>query len=93
MGCDSTITLVLTINSSLADVEEEQTLSFYPNPTKGELTFDRLMERIEIIDLAGKTVGVYENKKQLNIETLSSGVYYLRMTIEDKTIMRKVIKE
>ena len=93
LGCDSTITLVLTINSSLADIEEEQALSFYPNPTKGELTFDRLVERIEIIDLAGKTVGVYENKKQLNIETLPSGAYYLRMTIGDKTIMRKVIKE
>lgn len=93
LGCDSTITLVLTINSSLADVEEEQVLSFYPNPTKGELTFDRLVERIEIIDLAGKTVGVYENKKQLNIETLPSGAYYLRMTIGDKTITKKVIKE
>ena len=93
LGCDSTITLVLTINSSLADVEEEQALSFYPNPTKGKLTFDRLVERIEIIDLAGKTVGVYENKKQLNIETLPSGAYYLRMTIGDKMIMRKVIKE
>ena len=93
LGCDSTITLVLTINSSLADVEEEQALSFYPNPTKGELTFDRLVERIEIIDLAGKTVGVYKNKKQLNIETLPAGAYYLRMTIGDKTIMRKVIKE
>ncbi|MEE0962338.1 MAG: leucine-rich repeat domain-containing protein [Bacteroidales bacterium] len=93
LGCDSTITLVLTINSSLADVEEDQTLSFYPNPTKGELTFDRLVEKIEIIDLAGKTVGVYENKKQLNIETLPSGAYYLRMTIGDKTITKKVIKE
>lgn len=93
LGCDSTITLVLTINSSLADVEEEQALSFYPNPTKGELTFDRLVERIEIIDLAGKTVGVYENTKQLNIETLPSGAYYLRMTIGDKTITKKVIKE
>lgn len=93
LGCDSTITLVLTINSSLADIEEDQTLSFYPNPTKGELTFDRLVERIEIIDLAGKTVGVYENKKQLNIESLPSGAYYLRMTIGDKTITKKVIKE
>jgi hypothetical protein len=93
LGCDSTITLVLTINSSLADIEEEQALSFYPNPTKGELTFDRLVERIEIIDLAGKTVGVYENKKQLNIETLPSGAYYLRMTIGNKTITKKVIKE
>lgn len=93
LGCDSTITLVLTINSSLADVEEEQALSFYPNPTKGELTFDRLVERFEIIDLAGKTVGVYENKKQLNIDALPSGAYYLRMTIGDKTITKKVIKE
>ena len=93
LGCDSTITLVLTINSSLADIEEEQALSFYPNPTKGELTFDRLVERIEIIDFAGKTVGVYENKKQLNIETLTSGAYYLRITIGDKTITKKVIKE
>lgn len=92
-GCDSTITLVLTINSSLSDIEEIETLSFYPNPTKAELTFDRIVERIEIIDLTGKTVGTYENKKQIDIRTLPTGVYTLKLIIEDKTTTRKVIKE
>ena len=92
-GCDSTITLNLTVNSSLYDVAELAEITFYPNPTSGKVTFSKEIEKIEVIDNIGKVVMRFFETEQINIETLPSGVYHLRMTIGDKTIMRKVIKE
>ena len=92
-GCDSTITLNLTVNSSLYDVAVLTEITFYPNPTRGKVTFSQATEKIEVIDLSGKTLQTYENANEINIEALPAGVYHLRMTIEDKTTTRKVIKE
>mgnify|MGYP003444775572 FL=1 len=92
-GCDSTITLNLTVNSSLYDVAELAEITFYPNPTSGILTFSKEIEKIEVIDNIGKIVMRFFDTNEINIDTLPSGVYHLRMTIGDKTIMRKVIKE
>ena len=92
-GCDSTITLNLTVNSSLYDVAELAEITFYPNPTSGKVTFSKEIEKIEVIDNIGKVVMRFFDTNEINIETLPSGAFYLRMTIGDKTIMRKVIKE
>jgi hypothetical protein len=91
-GCDSTITLILDVNSSLMDVEYSE-LSFYPNPTDSKITFSSTIERIEVIDLTGRCVLTFSNAREINIESLPSGAYYLRLTNNDKAIMRKVIKE
>jgi hypothetical protein len=91
-GCDSTITLVLSVNSSLMDVEYSE-LSFYPNPTDSKITFSSTIESIEVIDQTGRCVLTFSNAREINIESLPSGAYYLRLTNNDKAIMRKVIKE
>ena len=91
-GCDSTITLILDVNSSLMDVEHSE-LSFFPNPTNSKVTFNQAIERIELIDLMGKTLRTYENESEINIEQLPAGVYYLRLTNNEKQTLRKIIKE
>ena len=91
-GCDSTITLVLSVNSSLLDVEQTE-ISFYPNPTDSKITFSQAIEKIEVIDLTGKTIFTFSNVRTINIESLPSGAYYLRLTNDEKTIMQKVIKQ
>ncbi|MEE1303100.1 MAG: T9SS type A sorting domain-containing protein, partial [Bacteroidales bacterium] len=91
-GCDSTITLILDVNSSLMDVEHSE-LSFYPNPTNSKITFSSTIESIEVIDLTGRCVLTFSNAREINIESLPAGAYYLRLTNNDKAIMRKVIKE
>lgn len=92
-GCDSTITLNLTINTSLQDIAELTEITFHPNPTIGMITFSKEIERIDVINNIGKVVMRFFDTNEINIETLPAGVYYLRMTIEDKTTTRKVIKE
>ena len=91
-GCDSTITLVLSVNSSLLDIEQTE-ITFYPNPTNSKITFSQAIEKIEVIDLTGKTIFTFTNAKTINVESLPSGAYYLRLTNNDKAIMQKVIKQ
>ena len=79
-------------DSGLEDVEDAE-LSFYPNPTNSKITFSQAIEKVEVIDLTGKTIFTFSNAKTINIESLQAGVYYLRLTNNDKAIMRKVIKE
>ncbi|MED9961816.1 MAG: leucine-rich repeat domain-containing protein, partial [Bacteroidales bacterium] len=91
-GCDSTITLVLSVNSSLIEAETES-ISFFPNPTKREITFSQAIEKVEVIDLIGKTIFTFSNASEINIESLPAGAYYLRLTNNDKAVLRKLIKE
>ena len=78
--------------SSLLEAEAES-ISFFPNPTKSEITFSQAIEKVEVIDLTGKTIFTFANAKTINIESLPAGAYYLRLTNNDKAIMQKVIKE
>ena len=91
-GCDSTITLILTVNSSLLEAEAES-ISFFPNPTKSEITFSQAIEKVEVIDLIGKVIFTFSNASEINVESLPAGAYYLRLTNNDKAVLRKLIKE
>ena len=91
-GCDSIITLNILSNVSLLDVEYEE-ISFFPNPTNSKVTFNQAIERIELMDLAGKTLRTFRNESEINIEQLPAGVYYLRLTNNEKQSLRKLIKE
>ena len=79
-------------NSSLLEAEVES-ISFYPNPTDSKVNFSQAIEKVEVIDLTGRCVLTFSNAREINIESLPSGAYYLRLTNNDKAIMRKVIKE
>jgi len=78
--------------SGLEDLNAVE-ISFFPNPTNSKVTFNQAIERIELIDLMGKTLRTYENESEINIEQLPAGVYYLRLTNNEKQTLRKLIKE
>ena len=91
---DTSFTAIFALidESSLLEAEAES-ISFFPNPTKSEITFSQAIEKVEVIDLTGKTIITFSNAKTINIESLPAGTYYLRLTNNDKAIMQKVIKE
>lgn len=89
-------------NDCFANIEEDCTAlenvekteySFYPNPANGKIVFNSMLEKVEVIDLAGRCVLVFSNVSEINIEALSAGTYYLVLHNKDKAIMRKVIKK
>ena len=72
---------------------ETESISFFPNPTKSEITFSQAIEKVEVIDLTGKTIFTFTNAKTINIESLPAGAYYLKLTNEEIQSFRKFIKQ
>ena len=85
--CDYRI--VNSINNLLANQFE-----LFPNPTSDnvQIQSDLRIDNIEVIDISGHIVQQTE-KTDLNISSLKSGVYFVRIYFDNQTIMKKLIKE
>jgi hypothetical protein len=84
--CNDTSTLAVSINNvGLNELSKSWGLQVYPNPTKNMLniTLQQLPEQqiIQLYDMQGKLILKQELKhqQQLNIETLSPGIYMLKI--------------
>lgn len=74
----------------------------YPNPTKGILKIELKGLKVEknihylLTDLSGKIIKQEESKEMfylLDMTTFQTGIYLLRITVEDKWNKWKIIKE
>ena len=80
-GCDSTITLALTITTT--GVEEEVTIPtsiISPNPATDELVVNGYSGFVWITSMLGQEVwrGEVENGTRISVRELAQGVYYVR---------------
>ncbi len=84
------------------DEFEENSLSIYPNPTRGPLTISNpTNENIvsyAIFDVIGRKIitGTGKNTTgsiNLNIESLSAGQYFLRLDLDYRSVMTKILKK
>jgi len=71
-------------------------LAIYPNPTNSGKIYitskAALDKKIEIFDVLGKKVfEIYTTSKEINIGTLTSGVYIIKIKEGDASATRKLI--
>ena len=66
----------------------------YPNPSDGYITFNKSINLIEIFDITGKKVMIFENiitNQELNINKLDTGYYIIKIfndyNIENKKLI------
>lgn len=85
---------------SVLGVEEENisNTKFYPNPLNGNrLNFDTNQSlNIDIYNILGKRVlsdKVNSNKNYLNLASLNSGIYLIKISNGNQTITKKLIKQ
>ena len=90
------------IHSDVKDEEDANTMEIYPIPTTGVVYFRNIsksitskeIEQIEIFDLSGNYVthinAIKDN--QLDLSSLTSGVYLLRIQLDSKVLNLKVMK-
>ncbi|TND08993.1 MAG: hypothetical protein FD123_1847 [Bacteroidetes bacterium] len=106
-NCTATATDTITV-SACVGVGEISSLvngvNVFPNPNNGAfvLTIDRADFReltIELMSLEGKRVYSFMTEnvsgqfvKQIEMSNLANGTYYLRITTEQETIVRKVVR-
>ena len=84
--------------------ELANSVSIYPNPTNGQLqitNYELRIENIEIFDMMGKCVATVETGRAtslqqttttLDLSSLPTGVYFIRIQTENGVITQRIIK-
>jgi hypothetical protein len=98
-GCDSTITLNLTMSFTGINDLITSKLSIYPNPTNGDFTITGLelvgtVSSLSLTDMNGKIVKVLDTKAtKFSMGGIKPGVYFLNIISENKQEVLKIVKE
>ena len=94
-GCDSIVTLILTIQPiGIETADKLDALTFYPNPTRGTITFNNTnIRKVEVMDGMGRVVATFEDSYVIDLSNLSKGYYVLRITTTEGIAVRKVIRK
>jgi len=98
-GCDSTITLNLTMSFTGINDLSASKLSIYPNPTNGDFTITGLelvgtVSSLSLTDMNGKVVKVLDTKAtKFSMGSIKPGVYFLNIISGNKQEVLKIIKE
>ena len=77
--------------------EVKQEFKLYPNPTQSLVNFEGLRpySSVSLHSVRAKLLGVYkangEGELQINISHLSTGMYFVRVVLPDKTMGKKII--
>ncbi len=85
--------------STLANTKfDNAEIKIFPNPTSNILNINTssTITSLEIIDTNGRRIqSLFQNSNEviLNIESLQSGIYLLKVTTEKGTSIQKIIKK
>ena len=82
--------------ANVNDVESNNGIQIYPNPTDGELHINSndVIKDINVTDMTGKVVlekKVDANNVDLNLSSAPQGVYSLKVTTEKDSYVEKVV--
>jgi hypothetical protein len=73
-------------------------INIYPNPTHSMINIESkyidTWDRIEIIDASGHIIKVLQNatEKKISLIEVSDGVYFIRLTKYNESVVKKIIK-
>ncbi len=87
------------INTGIHEVMDNQPLKVFPNPVKDHITVQTndLLGELLLYDLKGNKVlqqkAAHELQTTMNVESLSSGIYFLQFISGNKLFVAKILKE
>ncbi|SHJ22527.1 Por secretion system C-terminal sorting domain-containing protein [Mesonia phycicola] len=71
---------------------KKKTTTFYPNPTNGILNIKSTnLKKIQLFDITGKILKVYEPKNQIDLSGLEKGIYIIKLYSESGIKMDKIV--
>ena len=85
--------------AGISDINERNTLMFYPNPTNGDFTITGLellgtVSSLILTDMNGKVVKVLDTKAtKFSMGSIKPGVYFLNIISGNKQEVLKIVKE
>jgi hypothetical protein len=90
------------IEVGITEVVKQNDFALFPNPAKSLITISSTIigsvkVNYEIVDVLGKVVMQNENtgsdKFSININDLNSGIYFLRLQVNNSVVVKKFVKE
>ncbi len=100
-GCTNKTTLSQNVNACTdikANMSATGGLKLYPNPGKGYYTLETnsdVMKTIEVLDYTGKLIMLTKSSEQnisIDLSNLANGIYYVKVSANDKNEIIKVVK-
>ena len=91
-----------SITVGVTEVVKQNDFALFPNPAKSSITVSSTIigtvkVNYEIVDVLGKVVLQNENtgsdKFSININDLNSGIYFLRLQVNNSVVVKKFVKE
>ena len=86
--------------SSVPEVQDGASVIVYPNPASNQLTISNLkwIQNIEVYNMLGQCVisqiaSPKSEQQLINVSTLPSGIYFLKVNCADKIYSQKIIVE
>jgi hypothetical protein len=82
-----------------ANVNDQFSLALYPNPTTGIFTIESangLAKTIQISDITGRVVlnhSTSDDLINLNVSNLANGVYYVKVSSNNRSDVMKIVKQ
>ena len=97
LGCHHFDELIVGVADLVSAADSKQaaaSIYAFPNPTNGLLTFSSSeIERVELLSSTGK--GVIDQrieKNELDIRHVTNGAYWLKMILDDRVVVQKIVK-
>jgi len=83
------------VTMAVGDVANKAKVQVYPNPVNDVLivSSDKKVNQISVYNVAGQMLQEINNSNVINLNKLSSGVYFVKTVVQGKTEMTKVIKK
>lgn len=81
-------------NSAHIIMPTEETISVFPNPASHYITLESLASACstQIFDISGKQWQHFVDNKKIDVSGLTDGIYFIRIVLPDKVIIKKFIK-
>ncbi|MDN3665555.1 leucine-rich repeat domain-containing protein [Algibacter miyuki] len=92
-------TIMVSVTLSTSNLEEDLDFNIYPNPTSGLVSIkSRLLNNanVSIYDLNGRvllTNNFSGTSSEINMSNLSSGVYLMKVEVENNQFVKRIIKQ
>ena len=91
----SSVTELYAFNNT--DVFSDDELILYPNPIKGSTLNIKMLGQSEIeyriVNILGEHVKIGRTTKEINVDNLKAGMYFIQVNDGEETIIKKFIKQ
>ena len=81
-----------TTGTNIENVVKDKAINFYPNPASDIIYFDEEITSVNILSLNGKSVSRVVDVTEMDIRSLSQGIYIIQLITNEKVSSHKLIK-